>query len=386
MNPSKKPLDVLPVQSLQLQRMLTFAGFLALGFCLVIGKLIYLQVFQHKELLSKAQQKTHRTYLQETERGKILDRQGVLLATNQRVRILCANLAFIDRYNGKMAKAISEYLDVSEERIRQRLKLNYVTHKGKEVLDPHVRLKIKVSNQEFNGLRDHLANYTFVESEEALPRSEISFLNQMRRYGIFVEPVEDFKRIYPNGTLAAHAVGFTQSREQISNGHTVFLTRGIDGIEKTCDDYLSGVIGWRQTELAPEIGELREYRHLDIAPRSGLNVVLTLDSGLQSIVEEELKKGVTTSNPKSATVIMVRPQTGEILAMASYPTYNPNQPATATSNNGAGKNRAIMDQFEPGSTFKIVSISSALSEGTSRLNDIIHCNHGRYSNGKWRLK
>ncbi len=116
MNPSKKPLDVLPVQSLQLQRMLTFAGFLALGFCLVIGKLIYLQVFQHKELLSKAQQKTHRTYLQETERGKILDRQGVLLATNQRVRILCANLAFIDRYNGKMAKAISEYLDVSEER------------------------------------------------------------------------------------------------------------------------------------------------------------------------------------------------------------------------------------------------------------------------------
>ena len=57
MNPSKKPLDVLPVQSLQLQRMLTFAGFLALGFCLVIGKLIYLQVFQHKELLSKAQQK-----------------------------------------------------------------------------------------------------------------------------------------------------------------------------------------------------------------------------------------------------------------------------------------------------------------------------------------
>ena len=385
MNPSKKPLDVLPVQPLQLQRMLTFAGFLVLGFCLVIGKLIYLQVFQHKELLSKAQQKTHRTYLQETERGKILDRQGVLLATNQRVRILCANLAFIDRYNGKMAKAISEYLNVSEELVRQRLKLNYVTHKGKEILDPHVRLKIKVSNQEFNGLRDHLANYTFVESEETLPRSEISFLNQMRRYGIFVEPVEDFKRIYPNGTLAAHAVGFTQSREQISNGHTVFLTRGMDGIEKTCDDYLSGVIGWRQTELAPEIGELREYRHLDIAPRSGLNVVLTLDSGLQSIVEEELKKGVTTSNPKSATVIMVRPQTGEILAMASYPTYNPNQPATATSNNGAGKNRAIMDQFEPGSTFKIVSISSALSEGTSRLNDIIHCNHGRYSNGRWRL-
>ena len=73
MNPSKKPLDVLPVQSLQLQRMLTFAGFLALGFCFVIGKLIYLQVFQHKELLSKAQQKTHRTYLQETERGKILE-------------------------------------------------------------------------------------------------------------------------------------------------------------------------------------------------------------------------------------------------------------------------------------------------------------------------
>jgi cell division protein FtsI (penicillin-binding protein 3) len=137
--------------------------------------------------------------------------------------------------------------------------------------------------------------------------------------------------------------------------------------------------------LLPKLVKLREYRHLDIAPRSGLNVVLTLDSGLQSIVEEELAKGIGTSKPKSATVIMVRPQTGEILAMASYPTYDPNQPITATSKNGAGKNRAIMDQFEPGSTFKIVSISSALSEGTSRLNDVVHCNHGQFSNGRWSL-
>ncbi|MBT5925923.1 MAG: penicillin-binding protein 2 [Verrucomicrobia bacterium] len=382
---SEKSPEVVPVQPLQLQRMLTFTVLLMLGFCVIIGRLIYIQVYQHEQLLAKAQQKTQRTYLRETERGKILDRQGVPLAINQRVRILCANLAFIDRYNFKMAKAISEYLEVDEERILKRLKLNYVTHKGEEVLDPHVRLKVKVTNQEFEGLKEHIANYSFVASDEVLPESEARFLNMMRRYGVFVEPVDDFKRIYPNGTLAAHTLGFTQSREEISNGYTVFLTRGIEGIEKTCDDVLSGVTGWRQTELAPKIGELREYRNMDIAPRSGLNVILTLDSGLQSIVEEELLAGVETSKPKSATVILVRPQTGEILAMASYPNYDPNQPVSATLDNGAGKNRAIMDQFEPGSTFKIVSISSALSEGTSRLTDVVHCNHGQYTNGKWRL-
>lgn len=385
MKSAQKPLEVVPVLPLQLQRMLTFAAILMVGFCIVIGRLIYIQVIQHDHLLAKAHQKTQRTYLRETERGKILDRQGVLLATNQRVRILCANLAFIDRYNFKMAKAISEYLGVDEAGILKRLKLNYVTHKGEEVLDPHVRLKVKVTDEEFQGLKKHIAEYPFVASVEELHESEASFLRNMQRFGVFVEPVDDFKRVYPNGTQAAHTLGYTQSREEMTNGHTVFLTKGIEGIEKTCDDVLSGVTGWRQTELAPEIGELREYRRLDIAPRSGLNVVLTLDSGLQSIVEEELAAGVKTSKPKSATVILVRPQTVEILAMASYPNFNPNHPVSATSENGAGKNRAIMDQFEPGSTFKIVSIASALSEGTATLTDTFHCGNGTFTNGKWRL-
>ena len=111
------------VHAMQLRRMLTFAVMLLLGFLVIVGRLIYIQVFQHEDLLSKAQEKTRRTYLRETERGEILDRQGVLLASNQRVRILCANLAYIDRYNGPMAKAIAECLGVDEVSLLERLEL-----------------------------------------------------------------------------------------------------------------------------------------------------------------------------------------------------------------------------------------------------------------------
>lgn len=388
MSQPSKPNRVVPVHPLQLQRMITFGVLLMVGFAVVIGRLVYLQAIRHDYYLAKAQEKTRRIYLRESERGKIMDRQGVLLATNHRVRILCANLAYIDRYNDKMAKAISEYLEhmgVTEEGIRKRLDLNYVTVKNERVLDPHVRLRVKVTDEEYKGLKEHIANYPFNEHPDLLPESEQAFVSQMKKYAVFVEPVDDFKRVYPNGTMAAHTLGFTQSREDIWSGRTVFLTKGIEGIERTCDEWLKGVIGWRETERAPGLGELREYRYRDLPPRPGMNVVLTLDAGIQAIVEEELTKGVDTSKPLSATVIVVRPQTGEILAMASYPSFNPNEPVTAITNGDASKNRAIMDQFEPGSTFKIVSIASALSEGTARLTDTVYCEHGRYSNGRWRL-
>ncbi|HCB99453.1 MAG TPA: hypothetical protein DEP78_14390, partial [Verrucomicrobiales bacterium] len=156
------------VHAMQLRRMLTFAVMLLLGFLVIVGRLIYIQVFQHEDLLSKAQEKTRRTYLRETERGEILDRQGVLLASNQRVRILCANLAYIDRYNEPMAKAIAECLGVDEVSLRERLELQYVKVKGREVLDPHVRLKVKVTHEEFSRLQDYIAAYPFDPNHDQL--------------------------------------------------------------------------------------------------------------------------------------------------------------------------------------------------------------------------
>ncbi len=385
MNQRAHSMKTRTVYAKQLRRMVTFAVMLLLGFLVIAGRLVYIQLFLHEELLSKAQEKTRRTWLRESERGQILDRQGVLLASNQRVRILCANLAYIDRYNDAMAKAIATYLEVDESAIRDRLELAYVTVKGQEVLDPHVRLKVKVTHEEFEGLKAYLAQYPFEEVHQGLHASDLGFIEKMRKHAVFVEPVDDFKRIYPNGMLAAHTLGFTRSQETIHGGHTVFLTQGVAGIEKTCDDMLKGAIGWTETERAPRKRELREYRYRDLSPRAGMNVVLTLDAGLQAIVEEELQKGVEQSHPTSASIILVRPQTGEILAMASYPTFNPNRPSTINRSNSSDKNRAISDQFEPGSTFKIVSIASALSEGTSRLEDKVFCENGRFSNGRWSL-
>ena len=106
--------------------------------------------------------------------------------------------------------------------------------------------------------------------------------------------------------------------------------------------------------------ELVAYRDQDVEPRDGLNVVLTLDAGLQNIVESELAAGMEKHSPISASCIMVRPRTGEILAMATLPNFDPNQPGHSPMD--ALRNRVISDTAEPGSTFKIVVVTAGLNE------------------------
>src|SRR5262249_35447107 len=122
--------------------------------------------------------------------------------------------------------------------------------------------------------------------------------------------------------------------------------------------------------------ELVALREQEVEPRSGLNVVLTLDLVIQNIVETELAEAMKNHTPISASGLVVRPRTGEILAMATLPHYDPNRPGDFPDS--SRRNRVITDVVEPGSTFKIVVVSAALNEDLVTLSDTLDCEQGYF--------
>jgi cell division protein FtsI/penicillin-binding protein 2 len=165
--------------------------------------------------------------------------------------------------------------------------------------------------------------------------------------------------------------------ERDVEGARVLETAGKDGIESTLNSKLAGVRGWRKTETDRQRHELVALRDQDVEPRDGLNVVLTIDSVLQHILETALAEAMEKNTPISISGIAVRPRTGEILALATLPTFDPNTPGSAAVE--ARRNRAIADLIEPGSTFKIVVVSAALNDSVVRLTDQFDCEHGHFA-------
>src|SRR5208283_2731179 len=160
------------------------------------------------------------------------------------------------------------------------------------------------------------------------------------------------------------------------NGRFVSKIVGCDGAEKAMQKQLSGVAGWRVTETDKAQRELVAWRDEDVYARDGLDVVLTIDSAVQHIVETALADALQQHTPKSITGIVMRPRTGEILAMVSLPNYDPNNPNTISPET---RNRVITDVVEPGSVFKIVVVSGALNKGVVKLTDQFDCEHGHFN-------
>ena len=203
------------------------------------------------------------------------------------------------------------------------------------------------------------------------------FLRNLRTHAIFASPVDDQLRVYPNGSLAAHVLGFVSSDELSVDGQPVMETSGRDGIEMSLNSALSGVPGWRVTEMDRRRQELVALRDQDVTPRDGYNVVLTIDGVIQHIVESALTNAMEKHTPISITGIVLRPQTGEILAMATLPDFDPNNPGVSSAD--SRRDRVISDIMEPGSTFKIVVVSGALNEGVVQLTDTFDCDHGHFA-------
>jgi cell division protein FtsI (penicillin-binding protein 3) len=367
-------------------RRLVFVVFLvALVFVCLAGRLYDVQVVQHASLQAKADDLHYETIFREPRRGDILDRCGIVLATSRPSVTVCADPTLIDPYQAAVARVVAPLLQVNGQELAARLCLRpYRDKRGRTNFYRYVVLRRQVTLETWQRVRAAMAGLAPAPSERLLTKRQQAFLTRLRRHAIFAEP--GYVRVYPNQRLAAHVLGYVgvAAREAVlaERGRVrkrILETYGRDGIERTFNTALTGVRGWRVTEVDPLKHELVAFREDDVAPRPGLTVVLTIDATLQHIVETALAKAVAEHTPVSASAIIVEPRTGRILAMATLPNFDPNDPGKVPL--ADLRNRVIADCHEPGSTFKVVSVSAALNEGVVRLQDQFDCGYGRFPFG-----
>ncbi len=195
------------------------------------------------------------------------------------------------------------------------------------------------------------------EKSEAIKRLNIKGLGFMK----------ETKRIYPNSYLASHIIGFS-GMDNI----------GLEGVERDLNKYLAGTPGWAIFLRDARLKKLDIWEKM-VLPVDGLDLVLTVDEVIQYIAERELDKAFKSFHAKGASIIVMDPHTGRILAMASRPSYDLNSHSGV--NKDAMRNRAICDLFEPGSVFKIVTASAALEEKKVTEEDTFFCENGAYKIG-----
>lgn len=260
------------------------------------------------------------------ERGKILDRNFEPLAVSFECQSCYAHPQLVKNPN-TAAEKLSKLGLGSRWEITQKLR----SHKGfvwiKRGVDPEVAKKIESLNIK----------------------------------GVYF--ISDLARTYPKG-IAGNLIGFCGDE-----------MKGLEGIEYAFEGVLRGSPGKLvvQRDATGRICPLPEYPKRE--PENGSDIVLSIDADLQSIAEKELARGVKRFNAKAATCIIINPTTGEILAMANFPNYNPNRRGSGTPEEW--RNRAITDLFDPGSTLKIVTLASALEEGLISLEDSIDLDSGK---------
>ena len=202
-----------------------------------------------------------------------------------------------------------------------------------------------------------LARKLIPEKSEAIKKLNINGLGFLK----------ETKRIYPNSYLASHIIGFSGMDNL-----------GLEGVERGFNNYLKGAPGWAIFLRDARLKKLDIWEKM-VLPVDGLDLVLTIDEVIQYIAERELDKAFRNFNAKGASIVVMDPHTGRILAMANRPTYDLNDHSFVSKD--SIRNRAICDFFEPGSVFKIVTASAALEEKKVTENDLFFCENGSYRVG-----
>jgi len=199
------------------------------------------------------------------------------------------------------------------------------------------------------------------------------YYEQIKAYKLKgIDFVKESKRFYPNKSLAAHIIGFAG----IDNN-------GLEGMELYLNHYLKGKEGMSQILRDAKQRELLIEKNY-VAPQDGANIILTIDETIQYIAERALEDGYKKFNAKGASIVVLNPKTGEVLALANQPTYNLEEFSSANPENKT--NRALAYTYEPGSVFKIVAASAALEENAFKETDMIFCENGSYKVGNHYLK
>ncbi|HXE98283.1 MAG TPA: penicillin-binding protein [Dongiaceae bacterium] len=309
-------------------RIIMIGTVFGLLFLNVVGRAFYLQILQHENLVKKAdKQHQHRVDLTPA-RGSILDRNGTTLAESIHMDSCYAEPRRIKDVDGT-AGVLAPILGIPKHELVTRLSVNK----------------------------------SFIWVERWLAPEVATRVRNMKLPGIGFAP--ESKRFYPNMEIAAHVVGFT-GRDP----------NGLEGIELKYDSTILGNTGYMITER-DALGRNIAIKNTVIKDSSpGKSIILTLDKTIQFIAEKELAKAVKDSNAKAGMALVMESDTGKVLAMANYPTFNPNAYSHYTL--AQLRNHVVADSFEPGSTFKVFTIAAALDAGIVKPTDMYNCENGTY--------
>lgn len=310
---------------------------LALMVAAIAWRMLDLQVLDHDFLKAHGDARSVRHIPIPAHRGLITDRNGEPLAVSTPVTTLWANgkelqvgreqWPALAAALGQEPKSFAERLEQNKDREFMYLVRGLTPEKGQGVLD----LKVP---------------------------------------GVYA--IEEFRRFYPAGEVAAHVVGFTDIDD-----------RGREGMELAYEDWLAGVPGKRQV-LKDRRGKLIKDVQVVQNAKAGKALALSIDLRLQYLAHRELRNALLENDAKAGSLVMVDVKTGEVLAMVNHPTYNPNNRRNLTP--AAMRNRAMIDVFEPGSTIKPLSMAAALETGRWKPSDIVQVGNGTLQIGRYTIR
>jgi cell division protein FtsI (penicillin-binding protein 3) len=311
-----------------------FAVLLA-GLAGLLGRGVYLQGIHDDFLQEKGNARYSRVIEVSAHRGLISDRNGEPLAVSTPVESVWASPPDVEA-DRRQVKKLAQILGMDTEEVKNRL---------------------------FDTSRD------FVYLKRLLPPDQVEKVVSLNLPGVLLQ--REYRRYYPAGEEAAQTLGFT-GQDDI----------GQEGMELALQDQLAGKPG-SQRVIKDNHGYIVEDAGSLNASKPGSDITLSLDSNLQHIAYRELENAVKQHHAKSGAVVVLDARSGEVLALANYPGYNPNNRSNTSSK--AMRNRAITDLFEPGSTLKPFTVATAIETGKVNPHTVINTEHGVYTLGDWKI-
>jgi cell division protein FtsI (penicillin-binding protein 3) len=304
-------------------RTLILAGLALLWMTAVFGRLAYLQLVQHSHYMTLAMRQQRRTLDITPKRGAIYDRNMHPLAMSVPVQSAFAIPTEV-KDAGMAARLMSGVLGMQQDVVREKLE----------------------------------SGATFVWIERKLPPEKVQALAALNLKGIYFQ--EENQRFYPKRDMASHVLGFVDVDD-----------KGLGGIEHEYDALIRSK-GEKIVVMAD--AKKRWFDGGEAQADRGVNIVLTIDEKIQYIAERELAAAIERTRAPAGTVIVQDPNTGAILALANWPKFNPN--AATSASNEARTNRAISNIYEPGSTFKLVTLAAAFDQNLIRAEEVFDCENG----------
>ena len=286
---------------------------MALGFTGLVGRAAHVQVIDNDFFLRQGEVRFARTLTLPANRGRVLDRNGVLLASSVPAPSIWANPDDLERDPVKL-RQLAKLLDMAP-----------------------AELDAKLKNEE----------KTFVWLRRQMDESVVKEIRALNIKGVY--DIKEYKRLYPEGEAAAHIVGFTNVEDI-----------GQEGVELIFQKQLAGQAGSRRV-IKDRLGRVVEAVGETVPPIDGQDLQLSIDSKVQFYAYQTLRDAVAQHKAKAGSVVVLDAQTGEILALANYPSYSPDKRGNLTGEQL--RNRALTDSFEPGSTMKPFTVALALQQG-----------------------